>query len=299
MNGDTPMMTTALPPPGAQRAPGGPRMTPGRIAALTTGTLVAVILIAGTAFSLVANLGQGSFPLSYGIPVSNGQVTANISSGNLTLRQVPGSAARLAGTVRYSLVRPAVTRSVTASGTVLSVDCRVSVGDCGLDGTLDVPARASVSLSSGGGDVVVPGFAGRLTLSTGGGNITGRNLAGPVQLSTGGGGVDVSGAAGDLQLATGGGNISGSGVTAPRVTAQTGGGDITIAFTQPPGNLHISSGGGNVSVILPQGATRYNISTIADGGGTSIANSVPINSSSSDTITVDSGGGDISISQAG
>lgn len=290
-------MTTVVPAPGAPRAP-ALRMTRARIITLAIGVPLALLLIGWTGFSLVAQLGQASFPVSYSVPVHGGQVTADISGGDLTLRQVPGSAAaRLTGTARYSLVRPDLTRAVTAAGTVLAYHCRIQVGNCQMNATLDVPGRTAVSLSSGGGDLSVSDFAGTLTVSSGGGNLTASNLAGDLLLSTSGGDVNACGLAGQVQLSTGGGNVSGQGVTAPHVTVQSDGGDISLTFTQVPSDLQISAGGGNVTVILPSGAAKYRITASAGGGNTNIGSSVPVSSSSGHTITVDSGGGDISISE--
>jgi len=51
-------------------------------------------------------------------------------------------------------------------------------------------------------------------------------------------------------------------------------------------------------VILPPGGTTYDIRTQTDGGNVSYPAALA-SSSSPDTITIDSGGGDITIAQAG
>ncbi len=77
----------------------------------------------------------------------------------------------------------------------------------------------------------------------------------------------------------------------------SGGGDVTLAFTQAPQNLQITAEGGNVTVILPPGSTTYDISTPdTEGGNVSYPSSL-VSSTSSHKITIDSGGGDITISQ--
>ena len=67
-------------------------------------------------------------------------------------------------------------------------------------------------------------------------------------------------------------------------------------FTEPPQNLQITADGGNVNVIMPSGNTKYDISADAHGGNLNIPST--LNSvASHNTITVNSGGGDISITK--
>ena len=63
-----------------------------------------------------------------------------------------------------------------------------------------------------------------------------------------------------------------------------------------PRYLDIASAGGDVTVLLPHSPASYAI-TSNDGGGDYSA-SVPVNEASSHKITVDSGGGNISIAEA-
>jgi DUF4097 and DUF4098 domain-containing protein YvlB len=108
--------------------------------------------------------------------------------------------------------------------------------------------------------------------------------------------VTASHAAGDLTLTTDGGNINGTALTAARVTAGTGGGDVQIEFASVPGNIHITSDGGNITIIVPRGTTQYNVNASSAGGN--VTDSLPINTSSPHTITATTGGGDIILREA-
>jgi Putative adhesin len=319
---------------GASRAAGGMRMTPGRWVAVALAVPVAIALIGWTGFSFVSTLAQASYRFSYPVDVSHGQVTMNVNGGNITLRQTPGGPARLTGTVQYGLFRPGITSDTSASVTHLGISCDGIATDCGMDATLDVPPRTAVTLHSHGGDVAISSFNGSLTLSTGGGNLnfgdlagdvqiftyggdlTGRALSGSGQVSTGGGNINAEDLAGDLQistyggdvtsnvlsgahlqLSTGGGNVNGDSVTSPQVTVQSAGGDITLAFTQPPTDLQVTSGGGNITLALPPGQ-KYDILTPnTDGGNVNYPPSL-FSSASKYTITASTGGGDITITQS-
>jgi hypothetical protein len=271
MNGDT-AMTTAL------VAPGRLRMTPARILTLVIGVPLVLALIGWTGFSVVAVFGQASFPVSYTVPVDHGQLVANVASGNVVVRPAAGTTAQLSGTVHYTLTRPDIIERSTASRTTIGLNCHIHIDNCGLDATLSVPYDTAVTLSSAGGDVVISGVGGSASVSTGGGDLTASTLAGR------------------LTFDTEGGNINASFLTAPYLHAESGGGDVSLVFTKPPGNLDITSDGGNVTVVLPHGATTYRVATNPEGGN--VTGGVPTSDSASHTITIASGGGDISITEA-
>jgi hypothetical protein len=318
---------------GAPRAPGNVRMTPGRWLALALAVPVALALIGWTAFDFVSLVAQGSFPFSNTVPVHDHQATVYVNGGNVALRQTAGSQARLTGIVQYGLFKPGLTQTVTSNGISVAVNCDAINSDCGMNATLQVPTLTAVSLSTGGGDVQTASFLGHLMLSTdggnvnagslggnlviytGGGDLTDTGLTGSIQVYTDGGNVgttDLSGTvqvtteggdltsnvmSGNLQLLTGGGNVNGNSVSARLVDVQSAGGDVTLVFTVAPTNLQISSGGGNINVVLPHGDTTYNLVT-SPGGGTDSYPSSLVSAKSHNTITADSGGGDITITEA-
>jgi hypothetical protein len=324
-------------PPANARGPLGPlRMTPGRWVALAVGVPVALTLIGWTGFSLVASVAHGSYPFSYAIPVQHGQVAVNINAGNVTLREAPGSStARVTGTVQYGLIRPAIGETITPTGASIDMSCNGINTNCGMSGTLDVPALTAVTVWSNGGDITASGFSSGMTLQAEGGNVNATNLAGNLQLDsgggdltaneltgtlqiateggnvnaddwagsattrvdTGGGDMNVNGLTGNFQMSTEGGNVDASGVAAALAGMDSGGGDVTLALTQVPQNLQITSEGGNVTVILPLGSTTYNISTPDNQGGNVSYPQSLVSSTSTHKITIDSGGGDITVSQ--
>jgi hypothetical protein len=271
-------------------------MTPGRRLALGIGVPVLVVLIGWMAFNFAALVGQGSFTFRYSIPVGDGGLRAHISSGDITLRQAaagpdPAAAATLTGTAHYSLIRP----TARVSGSAVSFPCSIPVGECGLTGTLQVPAHTSVSLSTAGGDVTIPGFTGSwLTVNTDGGTLTAGGLAGRLDLSTGGGDVTAAALDGPVRVHTDGGDLTARAVRAPTASIGTGGGDVWLAFAAAPDSLQVNSDGGDVTLVLPPG--QYRVLANTDGG--SLSNGVGDDPSAARSVTVDSGGGNITISAA-
>lgn len=299
MNGDTAMTPTSTPTPTAGLLPArGPlRMTPGRVLTLAIGVPVLLALIAWTGFTFVAQAGQASFPIADTIPVNNGVLQLEVSGGNLAVHGGNQATARLTGRVRYSLVRPKFTENNTASGTTVGLDCQVPAGNCGLDATLNVPPRTALGVSSGGGDLTVSGVQANETLATDGGDLTVSGGEGRADLATGGGDLTANDMAGPLGISTSGGDIGSNDLTSATVTVNSGGGDVALVFAQVPRDLNVVSDGGDIALVLPHGNTSYDITTTSDGGD--VSESVTISPSSPDKITVDSGGGDISISAAG
>jgi Putative adhesin len=192
-------------------------------------------------------------------------------------------------------------------------------------GDIDVSGFSSnMTLSAQGGNITASNLSGHLKLDTGGGDLTGSGLSstGPeglinltaeggnitannlnsgdtILIDTGGGDMSANNVTGNsVSFYAEGGNISGAGVVAPHATIDSGGGDVTLAFAQAPQSLTIRAEGGNVNVILPPGNTKYNIVTDAQGGNSNVAPNLNSLTNSPDKININSGGGDISVSQA-
>lgn len=289
-------------------------MTRGRRAALAIGVPVCLLLIAYNGLDLVANFGEGRYPVSYTVPAGAKSLTLNVA-GQLTIKPTTASRAVLTGTARYSLVRPALAEHTSGGTIALGYGCEFPVGDCELDATVTVPATVTtLTAHSGSGNATVTGIKGPVTLSTGDGNLSVGQTSGPLTLSTDSGSIQVSAARSDtLSASTGDGSIQATGVTSPTITvntdsgsingsgiatatitASTGDGDITIAFTSVPRDVQVDTDSGNITLVLPRGNTRYHVRANTDSG---TVNTLPDDPSSTNLITASSGDGNITISQ--
>jgi DUF4097 and DUF4098 domain-containing protein YvlB len=161
---------------------------------------------------------------------------------------------------------------------------------------LTIPPRTGLSLSTGGGDQTVSGIKGGVTLASGGGNVSVSSVSGMVTASTGGGDLTAGDLAGTLSFATDGGNVGGTALASRNADIRSGGGDTTLTFAVPPENLTIRSNGGNITLVLPRKTTSYSVSASPDGGNLTKPGDVILTSSAS--IQLDSGGGDITIEYA-
>jgi hypothetical protein len=248
------------------------------------------------------------------------------------------SRAQLTGTVQYGLIRPGIVESSTATGTNINLTCSGINTNCTMNAALGIPARTAVTLWSNGGNIAASGFSNGVTLSADGGNITTTDLAGDLQIDTGGGDLSANGLTGSIAIGTEGGNINASNwtstdndfirvdtgggdlsvneltgnsqvvaeggninlgeISSGTVNLDSGGGDVTLAFAQVPQDLTITAEGGNVTVSLPPGNTTYDLSLPDSQGGNVNYPTSLANPKSQHKITIDSGGGDINISQS-
>jgi hypothetical protein len=291
-------------------------MTGARRAALFFGVPVCLALVAGLAFSVVADIGEGRYPVNYTVPASTRALTLNVN-GQLTIRPATAGQATLTGTAIYSLARSTVTESTTSAGTTIGYHCPLPLGNCGLDATVTVPATVTtLTASSGAGDATVTGTTGPVKLSTGDGNLSVSHASGPLTLNTDSGSIQVSAIRsatlsastgdGSIQAAgvtsatitanTDSGNINGTGIATATFTASTGDGGIQITFTSVPRDLRVNTNSGNITLVLPPGPTQYDVTANTDSGTVSYG-TLPRNSTSPNKITASSGSGNISISQ--
>ena len=300
MTGMHPIATQENRPAGDDPRPAGRGrlpMTPGRRTALVFGVPVCLAMVAATGLSLAATVGTANFPVHYAFPATARQIAVSTDGGQLTLAQAAIHQATLTGTAEYSLIRPKPVP--TFNGGVASYDyqCRSPFGSCGLTATVTIPAGTTASMSTGGGNAEVTGTTGDVTLNTGGGELTAQNISGTVTLTTGGGNITVGNASGPLTLGTDGGDVQGNAIRSHDVTASSGGGNITIYFTAVPGDVSVSTAGGDITIVVPNDSAQF-YHVIANTAGGNVSDTVRHNKTSPNVITATSGGGNITISEA-
>ena len=112
----------------------------------------------------------------------------------------------------------------------------------------------ALTMSTGGGSVVVGDVAGGADIHTGGGSVRVGKVLQTLNVGTGGGSVDVTGASGDITVRTGGGSVSMADITGT-LAVKTGGGSVSVELTPSgTGGSKIYSGGGDIRLSVPQDA---------------------------------------------
>jgi Toastrack DUF4097 len=289
-------------------------LTRGRTAALVIGVPVCLLLVAYTGLDLVSTFAEGRYPVSYVAPTSAKSLSVTTAGGQLSIRPTAAGRATLAGAARYTFVRSTLTERTTGGDTAVGYHCTdFPVGTCALDATISAPAAMPVSANTAGGNGSVTGMLGPVTLSSGGGSLSADHISGPLRLNTSGGNIQLnaitsptvtaSSGGGEIQAAglssatisatTSGGNIQATSVKSTTITAATGGGEIEIDFTSVPLHVSVDTSGGNITLVLPPGDTKYQVTAYTAGG--TVTDTLPLDQSSLNTITATSGGGNISI----
>jgi hypothetical protein len=287
--------THGTPPPRPGQGRAALPLTPARRVALLIGVPVCLALTGYLGFDLVAMAGQGHFHFSHTFAASTKQLSVDAGGGNVVIEPTSGPA-RLSGDAYYSLIRPTITEHDSADSATLAYPCDLPVGNCGLNATVSVPAGMAVTISSGGGDLTASDLTGNVSLSADGGDLSATAITGDVSLQTGGGNLTATRVAGDVDLGASGGDITATAIDSPRVTADSGGGNVEIVFTQVPQDVQVSADGGDVTIVVPAGLATYDVTASADGGN--LSDSVPQSPSSPRKISASSGGGDVIIEQS-
>jgi Toastrack DUF4097 len=288
-------------------------MTPARRAILILGVPVVLAVLGWAAYNAVALADQVSFRTHISAPVSGGRVSVSAGSANATF--LPGSGRRILvnAALRGSLARPSFSWRSTAAGLALNSACPpMPVGTCSLSYVVTVPGGLPMALSDSSGDLTASGLTGHVTLSDNSGNLNASALSGTVTLAEGSGEMSASGLSGTVSLsdyagditvsglrggavriASNSGEIEVTGLTGTHVVGRNVSGDITLTFTRVPRSVDVTDGSGNITLVLPPGATRYHVVTRDGSGNTTV--SVPRSRSSPDRITATDGAGDITI----
>jgi Toastrack DUF4097 len=288
-------------------------MTPARRAILILGVPVVLAVLGWAAYNAVALADQVSFRTHISAPVSGRRVSVSAGSANATF--LPGSGRRILvnAAMRGSLARPSLSWRSTAAGLALNSACPpMPVGTCSLSYVITVPGGLPMALSDSSGELTAAGLSGHVTLSDTSGNLNASALSGTVRLAEGSGEMSASGLSGavwlsdyagditvsglrggSVRLASNSGEIVVTGLAGSDVVGRNVSGDITLTFTRVPRWVDVVDGSGNITLVLPPGATRYHVVT-RDGSG-NIAVSVPQSRSSPYRITATDGAGNISI----
>lgn len=119
-------------------------------------------------------------------------------------------------------------------------------------GALDLrDLNASVRAVTSGGSARVQDIAGTVEVRSSGGSIDGEHLKGSSHLQTSGGDVNLADSTGDTNLYTSGGSIHIRNEDG-KVDAHTSGGSIRAELAANHG-IDLSTSGGSISLLLPQG----------------------------------------------
>ncbi len=293
-------------------------LTPARRVILAAGLPIVLALIALATYAWVhqsvaylATKSQVGYPVRFSVPAAGGRVRVSGGQSNLTVRPGTGRRILVHGHLSSSFFRPSFSYQLTAAGLALDPQCRVPTGNCTLDFGLTVPAglpvgvtdtfgavdasglHGTVTLSDNSGDLTASRLTGTVYLSDSFGTITASGLTGSTRLSNNSGDIRVTGVVGDTRLQDSFGTISVTGLAAADVVASNNSGDISLTFSKVPHQVNVTDSFGNITLVLPAGATDYRVQTRDTFGTTTV--SVPRSPAARNVITASNNSGDITI----
>jgi hypothetical protein len=211
--------------------------------------------------------------------------------------------------VRTVITRPVQVLDIVADGSVTVIGddvTRVTIDERVSDG-LRKPDR---SITANGDELVVRGTCSQFLATFCGDDfvvrvprsvfvlahadgITAVGVRAGVDLTSEGDGIRVRRVAGPVRLRSHGDDIAATAVAATKVDAVSYGGDISLAFTDPPRHVYASSEGGGILAVLPADRVAYRVDATASGG--SVDTPVRTDPTSPHVIRARSQGGDVTI----
>jgi Putative adhesin len=153
---------------------------------------------------------------------------------------------------------------------------------------VNLSGTAMATVDSQGGNVIISATRGA-TVNSGSGVVTANGIDGPLTVDSQGGNVRVSGLTGTLDADTGGGDLTAVDLDTPSINAVSSGGNQRIEFASAPRDVILSTDGGDANLDVPGGPYALNPST--DTGVWDVR--VPVDQTSSRTITVTTDGGNL------
>jgi hypothetical protein len=160
----------------------------------------------------------------------------------------------------------------------LGVECDALVSNCDSEHRVKVPRGVRVVVEGDDGRITASGFDTPLSLTADNGRVTVRDSSGPLELKSDNGG------------------ITAERVSAASVSARSDNGRVRLEFASVPDRVDAVSDNGGITVVLPDGATKYAVDASADNGSVSV--DVPRSGASRHVVKARSDNGEIGVRSA-
>ncbi|MFF7677415.1 DUF4097 family beta strand repeat-containing protein [Actinacidiphila glaucinigra] len=238
-----------------------------------------VVALIGTA-SACANASDDSEPERKGFALDGSELTIDSSDSKVVVRPADVKEVRVTRWFDGWAVfgdTPKATWSMNGHTLTFRTQCRGAVQDCSVRHEVLVPRGVRLTVVNGDGSVEASGFSTPLDLTTRDGSVVVRDVTGPLRLSSGDGRIDAGG------------------IGSREVSVHTSDGSVKLAFDKVPDLVEATSGDGRVSLALPH--QSYKVSARSGDGHVSV--DVPRDDTSGHVVTVRTGDGSVSVTEAG
>lgn len=178
---------------------------------------------------------------------------------------------------------------ISTDGDRMTIDSWCGPGMCSGSLVLHVPAGIDLEIESASGDLSVEGVTGSVSAHADSGNVSLSGLGGQVDASTSSGDVELDDVAGPVVVDTASGDIDVSTASLAAAVLSADSGDVSVDVSSDIDSIDIETVSGDVSVDVPDGRD-YQVDVPRDSSV-----SVPVDSSTTRVIVVDTTSGDVSI----
>jgi DUF4097 and DUF4098 domain-containing protein YvlB len=190
---------------------------------------------------------------------------------------------------------PRLDLSVQGSHVRVSGGCPVfSLGPCRTTTVVHVPPGVPVEVRAHSGDVSASGLSAHVRLRTSSGAVDADDLGGGAVLQTASGDVGARSLAGNVALRSSSGDVSADDLTAPRVSASTHSGDLSLEFTAPPRAVTVRGHSGDIHVVVPASGGPYAVDAETTSGDRDVGG-IPSSPRSDRVISAHTGSGDVTV----
>ncbi|GAB3999487.1 hypothetical protein GCM10029992_28410 [Glycomyces albus] len=236
--------------------------------ALTAAVMVLALITAGVwIWTSVSPVSSDSHTETYLEPVS--EVDVDLASGHVVLTDAGGQGLEVRRDTTWQGPEPGIDERMRHDGTFTArANCAeslpfwMSVEECEIDYSIAVPSGAGTTVRAHMAGVDADGLDGELDLLVSHGEVDARNLR----------------------------------TTATSIDARHG--DVTLAFDEVRGDIDVTASFGDVTILVPDDGTTYDVRSDADFGEGGIAIATDPSSEADYVITVDYDFGDFEIRYA-
>ncbi len=233
--------------------------------------LVAALALAPLVGCIVVVEGEGDFHADLVVSEPCGLVSIQLDAGDVSVVRADISDVQISWGATGVADAPHVVAEVVDG--VLALEGRCGEGlSCGVDVALLVPSGMALDIETGSGDVSLTGTDAGATVETGSGDVA------------------LVCVAGELAVTTGAGDIAGSCLQSTALFAETGGGDVALAWTGPVHDAQVHTGTGDVLLGVLYG--DYDLDLFTGSGDIVLAGVNPSDDAPAH-LWVTSGAGDL------
>ncbi|MEU3775996.1 DUF4097 family beta strand repeat-containing protein [Streptomyces sp. NPDC032472] len=195
--------------------------------------------------------------------------------GSIEVTAGSGPGVTVRRTVHYRGSAPRPGQRVEGGRLVFSDGCPAGAGACWVDYRLEVPAAATVRLTSSSGRISATGVA-------------------AAELMSSSGAIRAEGITGPLKVRTASGSVTGAGLSGPSAEAAASSGDVALEFAKPPASVAARTSSGDVTLRVPRAPYRVETRTASGKQDASLAS----DPAAAARIAVHTSSGDIRLAAA-